>query len=379
MSTQKFSAIEREAIWRAYSEKCVYTRGLIDISSFHIDHIIPEKLLDDPSGLDKTLKACGLDNTFDVRGWENLVPCQPGANLQKSTIVFDPSHVRYFLGVASARKADVVEQIAKIENSRKRGKAVVLLQQALETGKLTPDEVAQILQQHIGEPDEIFELLEAMTLVDSTEVRAIARSELEDLRDAPVNLIPDQGLDGVELTGPNSEKRACHTCREYDTAINEGYYAHTTFDVKMATRFEHRCGLLKALQVAKSPTQSFVSKPRVSVLDLDLMPYSFFPVLTKHGGDAETKSYQDLIDIGKLVVRRIRGNMLTVEELEGMGQVLIEVTRADFNGDGMEDILLFEYCYATHGTLGFGGVRIITRLTADAMFSTLNSPVLSSP
>lgn len=375
MSTQKFSAIEREAIWRAYSEKCVYTRGLLDISSFHIDHIIPETLLDDPSELDKTLKACGLDNTFDVRGWENLVPCQPGANLQKSSIVFDPSHVRYFLGVASARKADVVEQIAKIENARKRGKAVVLLQQALETGKLTPDEVAQILQQHIGEPDEIFELLEAMTLVDSTEVRAIARSELEDLRDAPVNLIPDQGLNGVELTGPSGDKRTCRTCREYDTAMNEGYYAYTTFDIKMATRFEHQCGLLKALQVAKTPTQSFVSKPRVSVLDLNLMPYSFFPVLTKHEDDAETKSYQDLIDSGELVVRRIRGNMLTVEELEGMGQVLIEVTRADFNGDGIEDILLFEYCYATHGTLGFGGIRIITRLAADAMFSILNSSV----
>ena len=50
MSTQKFSAIEREAIWRAYSEKCVYSRGLLDISNFHIDHIIPETLLDDPNG-----------------------------------------------------------------------------------------------------------------------------------------------------------------------------------------------------------------------------------------------------------------------------------------------------------------------------------------
>lgn len=375
MSTQKFSAIEREAIWRAHSEKCVYSRGLLEISSFHIDHIIPETLLDDPIELEKTLRDCGLENTFDVRGWENLVPCQPGMNLQKSSIVFDPSHARYFLGMASARKADVIKEIAKIEKARKRGRAVVLLQQLLETGKLTQDEVAQILQQHIGEPDEIFELLEAMTLVDSTEVRAIARSELEDLRDAPVNLIPDQGLDGVELTGPSGEKRICRTCREYDSAMNEGYYAYTTFDIKMATRFEHRCGLLKALRVAKTSTQSFVSKPRVSVLDLNLMPYSFFPSLTEHVDDAETKSYQDLMDGGELVVRRIRGNMLTIEEPEGMGQVLIEVTRADFNGDGIEDILLFEYCYATHGTLGAGGIRIITRLTADAMFSTLNSSV----
>ena len=102
------------------------------------------------------------------------------------------------------------------------------------------------------------------------------------------------------------------------------------------------------------------------------MPYSFFPSLPEQVGDAESKSYQDLLDAGELVVRRTRGNMLTLEEPQGMGQVLIEVTRADFNGDGIEDILLFEYCYATHGTLGAGGIRIITRLNADAMFSTIN-------
>lgn len=378
MSTQKFSAIEREAIWRAYSEKCVYSRGLLEISNFHIDHIIPEALLDDQAALKTALADCGLDDTFDVRGWENLVPCQPDKNLQKSSIVFDPHYARFYLGIASARKANVVEEIGRIEKARKRGRAVVQLEQLLEIGKLTHDEVAQILQQHLGDPDEIFELLEVMTGIDSTEVRIIARTEIEDLRDIPVNLIPDQGLDGVVLTGPNDEKRICRTCREYDAAMNEGYYAYTTFDIKMATRFEHRCGLLKALQVAKTPTQSFVNKPRVSVLDLNLMPYSFFPILTNHEADAETKSYQDLLDSGQLVVRRIRGNMLTIEEPEGMGQMLIEVTRADFNADGIEDILLFEYCYATHGTLGAGGIRIITRLTADAMFSTCNSSVCGS-
>lgn len=300
MSTQKFSAIEREAIWRAYSEKCVYSRGLLEISNFHIDHIIPETLLDDPIGLKTTLADCGLDDTFDVRGWENLIPCQPGKNLQKSSIVFDPQYVRFYLGIASARKADVIEEIGRIETARKRGRAIVQLQQLVEIGKLTHDEVAQILQQHLVEPDEIFELLEVMTGVDSTDVRIIARTEIEDLRDIPVNPIPDQGLDGVELTGPNGEKRICRTCREYDAAMNEGYYAYTTFDIKMATRFEHRCGLLKALQVAKTPTQSFVNKPRVSFLDLSLMPYSLFPTMTNHGADAKTKSYQDLMDSGQL-------------------------------------------------------------------------------
>jgi hypothetical protein len=44
MANQKFSAAEREAIWLAHEKKCAYTRELIDVSSFHIDHIVPENL-----------------------------------------------------------------------------------------------------------------------------------------------------------------------------------------------------------------------------------------------------------------------------------------------------------------------------------------------
>ena len=87
------------------------------------------------------------------------------------------------------------------------------------------------------------------------------------------------------------------------------------------------------------------------------------------------KSYQDLVNTGDLIVRQVRGNLLKVEEQEGMGQILIEVVRADFNGDGIEDILLFEYCYATHGTLGFGGIRLITRFAASEKFTVLNTPI----
>jgi hypothetical protein len=30
-----------------------------------------------------------------------------------------------------------------------------------------------------------------------------------------------------------------------------------------------------------------------------------------------------------------------------------------------EEILVFEYCYATHGTLGYGGVRVLTRVSSN--------------
>src|SRR5512139_2313436 len=76
-------------------------------------------------------------------------------------------------------------------------------------------------------------------------------------------------------------------------------------------------------------------------------------------------TYQSKVSNGSLVVKRLRQNFLQVVVPGGMGHQLLEVARADFNGDGIEDILLFEYCWATEGTLGFGGIHILTRKSID--------------
>lgn len=370
MAAQVFSAAQREAIWVAYDRKCAYTRQLIDVSSFHIDHILPESLADEPAKLAETLSKLGLPSTFDLCGYPNLVPCQPGANLQKGAIVFDPAHIHFFLGMASAKSEAIQENLSRIERRTNRGRALILLQQALERGELTAEEVAAILQKHTDRPAEIFELLESMRFADSAEIRFVARSEIDALRDRPVKLGQNDHIDGVTLTNDAGEERHVRTCREYDAALKDGFYALTNYDIKMSTWFEHQCGLLKALDSASIPSTSFISDPRVSILDLNLLPFAFFPQMGEvDAGAGDTATYQSKVDDGALVVKRIGNNLLQIEEPEGMGQQFIEVARADFDGDGVEDILLFEYCYATHGTLGFGGIRVITRLTNDGRFA----------
>jgi GNAT superfamily N-acetyltransferase len=139
--------------------------------------------------------------------------------------------------------------------------------------------------------------------------------------------------------------------------------------MKMSVFFEHQCGLLSALESARTADTSFIAEPRAGITDLHLMPFFLFPWT----GDRETSedattTYQNKIDDGTLVVKRLKQNVLSIAEREGMGQQLVEVARADFDGDGIEEILLFEYCYATHGTLGFGGVTILRRRGPDALF-----------
>lgn len=373
MSSQKFNAFQREALWLAHEKKCAYTREPLDISSFHIDHIVPQSLANDPIELERVKKMLEVDKDFDLYGYENLLPCRAGANLQKGSLVLDQAHMRFFLSIAANKKAKIQESLAKIEKRNIRGKVLILLQQCLEQGNLLPFEVAKILEDHNEQPQEIFRLIEGLQFADAAEIRTVAKVDLDNLLSRPIRLGQNDHIDGITLTNDANEEVYVRTCNEYKTAIQSGYYALTNFDIKMATFFEHQCGLLSSLQAATTPEHSFIADPRAGITDLDLIPFSFFPSF----GDAPQKddsaaTYQSKIDDGTIVIKRLKQNTLCVEEPEGMGQQLIEVARADFNRDGIEDILLFEYCYATNGTLGFGGIRILTRMTENSLFEIVS-------
>lgn len=377
MSNQNFSASQREAIWLAYGKKCAYTRESIDVSDFHIDHIIPERLAASFSELEGVKAKLGLPFDFDIFGYGNLVPCRPGANLQKGSILFDITPAHYFLGIAANKSATVIENLARIEKRTIRGKALILLQQCLERGDLSVLEVAAILEDHQDRPEEIFILLEGMKFADSTEVHTVIKADIGALRDRPIRLGQNDHIDGVTLTNDKDQQVYVRTCREYDEAIKAGFYAFSNFDLKMATFFRHQCGLLTALEAATTPQISFITNPRVGIIDLELMPFSLFPQMYKETSeDNISATYQSKVSDGSIVVKKLRQNLLQISEPEGMGHQLVEVARADFNGDGIEDILLFEYCWATHGTLGFGGLRILTRKSADGLFESvsLNAP-----
>jgi hypothetical protein len=372
VADQSFTAAEREAIWRAHAAKCAYTRELLDVSSFHIDHVLPESLAEKPAEFAETAKKLGLADGFDLRGWENLLPCRPGANLQKAANIFADPHTHFFLGIAAAKKQEVLDRLAVIERRKNRGRAILLLQQCLERGELSAQEVADILQKYADAPEAIFQLIEGMKFADAEEIKSVAREEIETLRDRPIRFGENSTIDGVTLTNDANEERFVRTCREYDEAVSAGFYALTNFDIKMSSWFEHQCGLLNALQAAAPPMRSFISSPRASILDLRLIPYSFFPRVAPHeAGEENGGTYQEKVDDGSMVIKRVGHNLLQIVEPGGMGQQFIEVARADFNGDGIEDILLFEYCYATEGTLGYGCVRIITRTSETAMFETV--------
>ncbi len=228
-------------------------------------------------------------------------------------------------------------------------------------------------------PEEItFELIKDIKFADGTEVKSIAKADIEDLRDLPVWMGGSDHIDRLRLTHKQKEKLHVRTCREYDSAIERGYYTDTGFDVKMSVWFKYQCGLLNALETAEIPRQSFISNPKVGVLNLELLRFAIFPyniaeILDwEEARDIKT-TYQDMVDARVLKVKSADKHVLRVED-EGMAQTMEEVVRADFNNDGIEDILVFEYHRAIGGTLGFGGIIMLTRKSIDGKLEEVRSP-----
>lgn len=365
MSRQKFDAVTREAFWDAYDRKCVYTSEVLDLHTMHIDHVIPESLLDDRPELDRVLADLGLPADFDIQGFGNLVAAKTQRNLQKGDLLLSTASLRFFLDIANARKRRVEENIGKIKGRLAKGMSLVRIEQLVTAGHLTKDDLQALASKS---SDESFRLLKSMRFLDESEVASLTSSDVANLMERPIQLGENVDMDGLLLGHDSGEERHVRSCTEYQKALREGFYARTTFEMKMSVFFEHQCGTLAALARATLAARSYIADPRVGLADVHLLPYSLFPDVaagSEDGRENDDSSYADKIESGSLVIRRVSSHLLVVEEPEGMGQQLIEVVRADFDGDGLEEMLVHEYSWATHGTLGFGGAFLLARRTPD--------------
>lgn len=220
-------------------------------------------------------------------------------------------------------------------------------------------------------PKEItFELVKSIKFADGTEVKSITKADIETLRDLPIDMGGNK-TDGVTLTKRGNDKIHVRTCREYDAALEGGYYPSSTYDISMASWFKYPCGLLNLLETAAIPQRSFLPTSKEGVFDLKLIPLSLFPVVTDfeqaYGYNIENLTYQDQVEKGLLKVTDKGQNWFSCED-DGLRQHLTEVARADFNDDGIEDILLSEAVHATQGTYRTYNLIVLTRKSTNDKF-----------
>ena len=216
-------------------------------------------------------------------------------------------------------------------------------------------------------PKEItFELVKSIKFADGTEVNSIAKADIETLQDLPIDMGGNK-TDGVTLTKSRNDKIHVRTCREYDSALEAGYYPASTYDISMASWFKYPCGLFNLLETAAIPQRSFLPTLKEGAVNLELLPFSLFPELLDFEDNIENVTYRDRVKQGLLKVTDIGQNWFSCED-DGLRQHLTEVARADFNDDGIEDILLSEAVHATQGTYRTYDLIILTRKSMDGKY-----------
>ena len=218
----------------------------------------------------------------------------------------------------------------------------------------------------------IFHLREPIRFADGTEVKSIAQSEIDGLRNLPVSFGENEGIESVKLWKKKGDTIEVRTCREYDAGLKSGYSPANNMERKLASFFKYTCALLKALEIASVPGESFITDPEVSVVNVELLPFSLFPHIGEYKSRQEfardlQTTYQQKIEAGELVVRKRTEHVLEIE-YGGVVQSLREIVRADFNNDGIKDVLVHEGNWVRQGTYSSYGIIVLTRKSLHGKF-----------
>lgn len=187
-----------------------------------------------------------------------------------------------------------------------------------------------------------------LVFFEGVEAQCFSRDQLRALHDAPV---ADLDGDPVTMTmaHPSDISIApgeCRTCRDYREMTFDGWFAPTARDMRREGYFVRACGVLRALTDAAPAQTSFFTDGSLS--------------------DAEAAALAGGFDFGEARVVEA----LTVEKgqahqwrmtIDSLTLTLQELANADFDNDGVEEILAFTSGAPEGGSAVFYDVGLIEK------------------
>lgn len=372
MSKTRFDNITRSALWNAYNNVCFYCNRLLDWGDLHIDHIIPEYLAKDKLKYEQVKIEYELNKAFDLNDFNNLVPSHSSCNQRKSNELFQKATTLYYLGLTMKSKSKIKTEIEKIKRRKNKGQIISKLQSALSSNLITRKELKEIMTQAEENDWNMtkIKLSLGVEFVDEVYDLFYLNTDSSILKDK--KLLLGKVADHLELVNDNDEKINVSTLNEWKEAIKNNFYPLTTYAIKMSDNFTFLEEFIVALEKAKMPKMSFISEPWIEIDNLDCMSAS---ILNDFEGKLNEK-YDDNSSIGDLVKQgaiKVNENDTFKISLEfgGMETSLIEIFRADFNSDGIEDIFVRGWTRAIGGTFGYGFTTILTKYSDKSLIKEL--------
>jgi len=118
--------------------------------NMHIDHVLPQSLVDDGAQLDAVLGEYEIVENFpdfSIDGLSNLVPSHGAScNIRKSDTIFPKRATLFYLNLTHTRLSRVVNELERLKVAAERGEVLGRLGALLESGEVSEHEVFDILR-----------------------------------------------------------------------------------------------------------------------------------------------------------------------------------------------------------------------------------------
>jgi hypothetical protein len=360
------SGVERYAIWTAHSKRCAYCQEPLKYADLEIDHIIPRSLRKNPQELQNLFAQFSLQVDFDLDSLENLLPAHGGCNRRKKATVFSQANARFFLEIAQEKLGTIRGLIPQLEIESSREKLLALVGAALQSGNTDLGELSEIAAKTSNFP------LNATVEFESGTWEVKADPEkINKLLDEPVVLHVEGGREGVRFTDGKGSELSIRTCREFKSAIIAGYYPSDNTGLKVSFTLAIASAVLEAASCAKLAPISYIRSPRLGVTNLDLLPGLLAPTIRNDRSEiisvSDADSIQILIEKGSISAQISSDVSITIA-CESHEVTLTELMRADFDYDGVEEVLVKMHYYINRATFRELSIGLLRRKSLDSMF-----------
>ncbi|MBS1903309.1 MAG: HNH endonuclease [Bacteroidetes bacterium] len=147
MSKYKFIVAERYAIWKVLGPQCRWCNQPVEYSECHIDHIIPERLLERGRENEKleVLSKYGLDTSFEINSFANWIPVHSSCNLSKQGKVIEAAPIFLdLLNEVKQKSSDTAALSEKWKKENKSAKLLATIERGAELGSISIQTVTRI-------------------------------------------------------------------------------------------------------------------------------------------------------------------------------------------------------------------------------------------
>jgi len=195
---------------------------------------------------------------------------------------------------------------------------------------------------------------------------------IDEMLDNPVDMLQSGGE--LKLTNDEGKEVKVATCREYWNYKNQGFAPYTTYDRAMESWFINACNPLKFLMNIKPSKVSYLTDFDLTENPLQILPCT----LDLNLSDDEVKKAKEFIAKGltwkdfapNKKIEVINKNEIKLEDDSSITWIVLSAF-ADFNNDGIEDILLDVSHQVKGGSNAGCGHSILTRLEKNGVLRVL--------